>query len=115
VLARKANAPIGSAPEANYGDNTMPTRMQQFGRVWVYTLTATARLSNEGEKPLLAYTQPDYRDSGSYIPEPSIPGRGAGDRGSAPASDRSRDRSEGTATRAEPAGVAESFDDDIPF
>jgi single-strand DNA-binding protein len=40
-------------------------------------------------------------------------GRGAGDRGSAP--DRSRDRSEGTATRAEPAGVAESFDDDIPF
>jgi single-strand DNA-binding protein len=40
-------------------------------------------------------------------------GRGAGDRGSAP--DRSRARSEGTATRAEPAGVAESFDDDIPF
>jgi single-strand DNA-binding protein len=40
-------------------------------------------------------------------------GRGAGDRGSAP--DRSRDRSEGTATRAEPAGVAESFDDDIPI
>jgi len=40
-------------------------------------------------------------------------GRGAADRGSAP--DRSRDRSESPAARAEPAGVAESFDDDIPF
>lgn len=42
-------------------------------------------------------------------------GRGAGDRSSAPAQDRSRDRSEEPAARAEPAGVAESFDDDIPF
>jgi len=43
-------------------------------------------------------------------------GRGGGDRSSgAPASDRSRERSEEPAARAEPAGVAESFDDDIPF
>jgi single-strand DNA-binding protein len=42
-------------------------------------------------------------------------GRGAADRGAAPAPDRSRSRSEEAAARAEPAGVAESFDDDIPF
>jgi single-strand DNA-binding protein len=42
-------------------------------------------------------------------------GRGAGDRGAAPAQDRSRSRAEEPAARAEPAGVAESFDDDIPF
>jgi hypothetical protein len=42
-------------------------------------------------------------------------GRGAADRGSAPAPDRSRDRSEEPSSRPEPAGVAESFDDDIPF
>jgi single-strand DNA-binding protein len=42
-------------------------------------------------------------------------GRGGGDRSSAPAPDRSRDRSEESVSRAEPAGVAESFDDDIPF
>ncbi len=42
-------------------------------------------------------------------------GRGAADRGSAPMQDRSRSRSEEPAARAEPAGVAESFDDDIPF
>ena len=41
--------------------------------------------------------------------------RGTGDRSSAPAQERSRDRSEEPAARAEPAGVAESFDDDIPF
>ena len=37
------------------------------------------------------------------------------DRGAAPMSDRSRSRAEEPAARAEPAGVAESFDDDIPF
>ena len=42
-------------------------------------------------------------------------GRGSADRGSAPMQDRSRSRSEEPAARAEPAGVAESFDDDIPF
>src|SRR5688500_20379930 len=42
-------------------------------------------------------------------------GRGGGDRSSAPAPDRSRDRGEESTARAEPAGVAESFDDDIPF
>jgi single-strand DNA-binding protein len=42
-------------------------------------------------------------------------GRGAGDRGSSPAPDRMRERGEGAPARAEPAGVAESFDDDIPF
>jgi single-strand DNA-binding protein len=42
-------------------------------------------------------------------------GRGSADRGSAPAAERSRDRSEESTARAEPAGVAESFDDDIPF
>ena|SRR5688572_14038947 len=41
-------------------------------------------------------------------------GRGSADRGVSAAPDRSRDRSEEPA-RAEPAGVAESFDDDIPF
>ncbi len=42
-------------------------------------------------------------------------GRGGGDRGSAPAPDRARDRSEAPAARPEPAGVAEAFDDDTPF
>jgi single-strand DNA-binding protein len=45
-------------------------------------------------------------------------GRGGGDRsdrsmGGAP--DRSRERTEEPTARPEPAGVAESFDDDIPF
>lgn len=42
-------------------------------------------------------------------------GRGAGERGAVPSQDRSRDRGEERAARPEPAGVAESFDDDIPF
>ncbi len=42
-------------------------------------------------------------------------GRGAGDRSQAPAQERSRDRGDDQAARAQPAGVAESFDDDIPF
>ena len=42
-------------------------------------------------------------------------GRGAADRGSAPSPDRMRERGESAPARAEPAGVAESFDDDIPF
>jgi single-strand DNA-binding protein len=43
-------------------------------------------------------------------------GSGGGERSSgAPAPDRSRERSEEPAARAETAGVAESFDDDIPF
>lgn len=70
LLARRADAPIGSDPEASYGDGSAPTRMQKFGRVWVYTLTATARLSNEGEKPMLPYAQPDYGAAGTSIPDP---------------------------------------------
>jgi single-strand DNA-binding protein len=42
-------------------------------------------------------------------------GRGSAERGMAAAPDRSRERGEEPAARAEPAGVAESFDDDIPF
>jgi single-strand DNA-binding protein len=42
-------------------------------------------------------------------------GRGSMDRSSAPPQDRARDRGEESPARAEPAGVAESFDDDIPF
>ena len=42
-------------------------------------------------------------------------GRGASDRSSSPPQDRSRDRGAESPARAEPAGVAESFDDDIPF
>jgi len=42
-------------------------------------------------------------------------GRGGGDRSTGGAPDRSRERSEEPAARPEPAGVAESFDDDIPF
>jgi single-strand DNA-binding protein len=42
-------------------------------------------------------------------------GRGSADRGAAPAPDRSRERSAEPPARAEAAGVAESFDDDIPF
>jgi single-strand DNA-binding protein len=42
-------------------------------------------------------------------------GRGAADRSAAPPQERSRDRAEEQVSRPEPAGVAESFDDDIPF
>ena len=42
-------------------------------------------------------------------------GRGGGERGVGAAPERARDRSEEPAQRAEAAGVAESFDDDIPF
>jgi single-strand DNA-binding protein len=42
-------------------------------------------------------------------------GRGSADRGAGGAPDRSRERAEEPATRTETAGVAESFDDDIPF
>jgi single-strand DNA-binding protein len=42
-------------------------------------------------------------------------GRGSAERGTAGAPDRSRERAEEPATRPEAAGVAESFDDDIPF
>ncbi len=41
-------------------------------------------------------------------------GRGGGDRSSASPAERPRERAAEPA-RAEPAGVAESFDDDIPF
>ncbi len=42
-------------------------------------------------------------------------GRGSQDRGAGAAPERTRERGEEPAPRAEPAGVAESFDDDIPF
>jgi single-strand DNA-binding protein len=42
-------------------------------------------------------------------------GRGSADRSAAGAPDRSRERAEEPAARTETAGVAESFDDDIPF
>ena|SRR5688572_26177632 len=42
-------------------------------------------------------------------------GRGGSDRSAAPQQERARDRGEEQVSRAEPAGVAESFDDDIPF
>ena len=42
-------------------------------------------------------------------------GRGGGDRGAGAAPERARERNEEPVARAEPAGVAESFDDDIPF
>lgn len=42
-------------------------------------------------------------------------GRGGGDRSMGSGSERARDRHEEPARAAEPAGVAESFDDDIPF
>ncbi|MEX0735541.1 MAG: single-stranded DNA-binding protein [Steroidobacteraceae bacterium] len=42
-------------------------------------------------------------------------GRGSSDRAAAPAPDRAKERSEEPVSRGETAGVAESFDDDIPF
>jgi single-strand DNA-binding protein len=42
-------------------------------------------------------------------------GRGGADRSSGGGFERTRERSEEPAPRAEAAGVAESFDDDIPF
>jgi single-strand DNA-binding protein len=42
-------------------------------------------------------------------------GRGSADRGAGAAPDRSRERAAEPASRTEAAGVAESFDDDIPF
>jgi single-strand DNA-binding protein len=42
-------------------------------------------------------------------------GRSSGERSGGASVDRAPQRSEESAARAEPAGVAESFDDDIPF
>jgi len=42
-------------------------------------------------------------------------GRGSSERSAGAAADRAPQRNEESAARAEPAGVAESFDDDIPF
>ncbi len=42
-------------------------------------------------------------------------GRGSSDRGSSAGADRAPQRTEEPVSRGEPAGVAESFDDDIPF
>ncbi len=42
-------------------------------------------------------------------------GRGGGQAPAAAPVDRVADRGEERSARAEPAGVAESFDDDIPF
>ncbi len=42
-------------------------------------------------------------------------GRGSAGGGTSPAPDRARERSAESAPRPETAGVAESFDDDIPF
>jgi single-strand DNA-binding protein len=42
-------------------------------------------------------------------------GRSSGERSGGASADRAPQRNEESAARAEPAGVAESFDDDIPF
>jgi len=42
-------------------------------------------------------------------------GRGSAERGAGSAPDRTRERNEEPASRPEAVGVAESFDDDIPF
>ncbi len=63
LLARRADARPGTEPEASYGENadgsdSVEQNIKRQGGVYVYTLTATARLNNEGEKSVLPYIQP---------------------------------------------------------
>jgi len=58
VLARRADAPPGTSPEADYGADEVARSIAKVGRTYVRQLSATARLTNEGEKPALRYVQP---------------------------------------------------------
>ncbi len=62
LLARRADAPPGSSPEASYGggrsaQDRVSQDITRRGGVYVYSLSATARLGNEGQKPLLPFVQ----------------------------------------------------------
>lgn len=58
ILARRADAPIGSDPQQSPGSDSVARLLNQHNGVYRYTLTATARLGNEGKKSVLRYVQP---------------------------------------------------------
>lgn len=63
VLARFASARPGTSPAESYSSSvarqdSVSERIKNRRGVYTYPITATARLNNEGEKPLLPYTQP---------------------------------------------------------
>ncbi len=62
LLARRADARPGSSAEQSFGQgyyeqDSVARRIEKRRNVYVYPLTATVRLSNEGEKPLLSFVQ----------------------------------------------------------
>jgi len=55
--------------------NTSYNRVHAHGRVFVYPLSATVRLNNEGEKPVLPYLQPTpWGAAGDPVYEPPVDG-----------------------------------------
>jgi len=63
ILARLATARPGTSPSESYSSSTaardsVAEQIATPRGIYTYPITATARLNNEGEKPLLPYTQP---------------------------------------------------------
>jgi len=56
-LARSATARPGTSAEAARGTDEVAQSVNRRGQVWVRSLNASTRMSNEGEKPLLPYIQ----------------------------------------------------------
>lgn len=86
LLARRPDASPGTSPEQSYAGghegDTIARNVRRHEGVYVYSLKSTARLNNEGEKPLLAYVQ-RWRGIPGYNPTPytgdaDLPGYGGG-------------------------------------
>jgi hypothetical protein len=63
ILARLASARPGTTRSQSYSSSSgqrdaVAERIETPRGIYVYPISATARLSNEGEKPILPYTQP---------------------------------------------------------
>jgi hypothetical protein len=57
ILARRTDARPGSSAEDDSGTRSTAERIERNDNVYTYEITATVRLSNEGEKSVLPYQQ----------------------------------------------------------
>ena len=58
ILARRSDAAIGSDPQNYPGSDSVARRLKQNQQgIYTYPMSATVKIVNEGEKPVLPYTQ----------------------------------------------------------
>lgn len=75
LLARRASARPGTSPQVAPGTDSVARRIERNGRTYVYPLSATVRLNNEGEKPILPYVQRIHGMEQLGVPGEEVPGQ----------------------------------------